>query len=211
MQEKELNKNPSYKTETQSIEALYKAIKLKEEIGRDKTNPRNYTDFFSWLFFNFIPERLIGEEFANDEFNVTFIKTVPENVKNTIGSSCLENIPRNIFFGKTKDEANEKAYMYCKRYGQEWVDTHGVLVKLSPYEAKEYVKKSLENNILPQIHLSPIPSIKLNETRMKKHYAFIPTRVQTWRGTYATVWLQEYYEDWGNLYCLRLGFFSFED
>ena len=46
---------------------------------------------------------------------------------------------------------------------------------------------------------------------MKKHYAFTPTRVQTWRGTYATVWLQEYYEEWGNPYCLRLGCFSFED
>ena len=46
---------------------------------------------------------------------------------------------------------------------------------------------------------------------MKTHYAWLPTKVQTWRGTYASIWLQEYYEQHGKKYCLHLNCLAEEE
>jgi hypothetical protein len=47
-----------------------------------------------------------------------------------------------------------------------------------------------------------------------KKYAWLPTKVKTWRprGSYAIVWMQEYYicDDREYSYCMRIGKFSKE-
>jgi len=45
---------------------------------------------------------------------------------------------------------------------------------------------------------------------MKTHFAWLPTRVETWRGTHALIWLQQYHEQYGNKYCLYINWLGEE-
>lgn len=50
----------------------------------------------------------------------------------------------------------------------------------------------------------------MNEN-LSTFFAWLPIRVQTWRGTYASIWLQEYYEQHGVKYCLYINWLGVED
>lgn len=45
---------------------------------------------------------------------------------------------------------------------------------------------------------------------MKTHFAWKPIRVQTWKGTYALIWLQQYHEQHGVKYCLYINWLGAE-